>query len=149
MLTSQTSFVTIVSFPEDCYDATAPCLPIARERRSKSRYPLHLKVRFRSISGPCSLSGAGHTVNLSACGVLIVVQDMVPRDEISAGVKLEISVEWPVLLDERIPLQLLAVGRVVRRGATDFAVAFRHHQFRTMGKPRADAGAVRNAVEIA
>ena len=32
----------------------------------------------------------------------------------SAGVRIELSIEWPSLLDGRVPLQVVTVGRVVR-----------------------------------
>lgn len=104
---------------------------ILMERRSKSRYPLEFGVRFRLISEKTLLVGVGQTVNLSAGGLLVSTEDLAARDEIGAGARFEMRVEWPVLLDGRIPLQLHAVGRVVRRGAIDFAAAFERYQFRT------------------
>ena len=142
MLNRTRSFGRIVSFLEDRRGAMASHSPILTERRSNYRYPLDLSVRFCLISRASPLSGAGRTVNLSAGGLLVATQGVVPCDEISAGARLEISIEWPVLLDGRIPLQLFAVGRVVRRGATDLAVTFQHHQFRTMRKLKTDAGPV-------
>jgi hypothetical protein len=44
----------------------------------------------------------------------------------------EMSFEWPALLDGRIPLQLFAVGLVVRRRTSDFAATFERYQFRTL-----------------
>jgi hypothetical protein len=40
------------------------------------------------------------------------------------------------LLDGRIPLQLFAVGVVLRRGASDFAATFQRYQFRTMRRSK-------------
>ena len=142
MLNRTMSFGRIVSFLEDRRGAMASHWPILTERRTNSRYPLDLSVRFRLISPASSLSGTGRTVNLSAGGLLLATQGVVSGNEISAGARLEISIEWPVLLDGRIPLQLFAVGWVVRGGATNFAVVFQHHQFRTMGKFKTDASPV-------
>jgi hypothetical protein len=142
MLIIRRSFGRVVSFPEDRRDALDPHPPILPERRSNSRYPLDLSIRFRLISRTSLLSGAGRTVNLSTGGLLVATQGAASCDEISAGGRLEISIAWPVLLDGRIPLQLFAVGRVVRRAETNFAVTFQHRQFRTMGKRKTDAGPV-------
>jgi hypothetical protein len=45
---------------------------------------------------------------------------------------MEMSMEWPSLLDGRVPLQLFAVGRVLRRGSSYFAAAFERYEFRTV-----------------
>lgn len=106
------------------------------ERRLKFRYPLDLRVRFRVLTGSFFL-GAGRAVNVSSGGILIMSrrlgsQKAVSQHEISVGARVEISMEWPCLLDGRIPLQLFAVGRVVRYRASDFAAMFECYQFRTM-----------------
>lgn len=106
------------------------------ERRIKFRYPLDLIVRFRPLTGPLCY-GAGRSVNVSSGGVLIFSQPsvalpVVSPHQIRVGAPLEMSIEWPSLLDGRIPLQLFAVGRVVRYRASDFAVVFERYQFRTM-----------------
>ena len=57
---------------------------------------------------------------------------VVSEHEIRGGVKVEISIEWPSLLDGRIPLQLVTVGRVVRSAGVSFALSFERYQFRTL-----------------
>jgi hypothetical protein len=107
--------------------------PVLAERRATIRFPLDPRVRFRSISGRV-LSGTGRATNLSSGGVLVASPPIASQHEISVGVHLKMSIEWPLLLDGRIPLQLFAVGRVVRRNASAFAVSFERYQFRTMKK---------------
>jgi hypothetical protein len=97
----------------------------------KFRFPLDLMVRFRPLSGSL-FSGAGRAANMSSGGVLVVSQHAVSEHEIKVGARVELSIEWPSLLDGKIPLQLFAVGRVVRHQAFDFAAAFEGYQFRTM-----------------
>jgi hypothetical protein len=104
---------------------------IPAERRLKYRFPLDLTVRFRPLCGSL-FPGAGRAANVSSGGVLVVCQQAVSRHELSVGARVEISIEWPSLLDGRIPLQLFAVGRVVRHRAFDFAAAFEEYQFRTL-----------------
>jgi hypothetical protein len=113
--------------------ALAANRPIRSERRSKFRFPLDLNVRFRSLSGSCSETG--RAVNMSSGGVLVVSQRVVSPKEISVGALVEMSIEWPSLLDGKVPLQLCAVGWVVRRRTFDFAAAFERYQFRTSGRP--------------
>jgi hypothetical protein len=104
------------------------------ERRSKFRFPLDLNVRFRPLTGSL-FSGAGRAVNVSSGGVLVVSKRVVSPKEISVGALVEMSIEWPSLLDGKIPLQLFAVGYVVRRRTFDFAAAFERYQFRTLNRP--------------
>jgi PilZ domain len=100
------------------------------ERRLKSRYALDLTVRFRASAPGSSVSGEGLAVNLSSGGVLVA-----SRNQIAVGSLVEMSIAWPLLLDGRTPLQLIAVGRVLRRGARHFAATFERHEFRTMKSP--------------
>ena len=129
MPTSTNSFARIQSIPA--------------ERRRKFRYPLGLSVRFRCLSASPVVSGLGRAVNLSSSGVLVSFHNIASRHEISLGALVEMNVEWPFLLDDRIPLQLCAVGRVLRCGATDFAATLERYHFRTVrsaGQPGARLG---------
>jgi hypothetical protein len=107
---------------------------IPDERRSKTRYPLDLSIRFRFLSASSGFSGVGRTINLSSGGVL-VFSEHVALHEIGAHANLQMSIEWPFLLDDSIPLQLFAVGRILRSGVSTFAARFDRHQFRTMRVP--------------
>jgi hypothetical protein len=102
------------------------CSPIGMERRTKTRYPLVLNVRYRSVDRKVH-DGEGQVVNMSSGGVFIVSSHQLP-----VGVDLEVCMEWPPLLDGCVHLQLVALGRVVRCGKSSFALAFRRHQFRTL-----------------
>jgi len=104
----------------------SPIQLIVLERRSKVRYPLGLTVRYRDLDRKLH-SGEGQAVNVSSGGALIDSQH-----DLGIGAELEVRIEWPSLLDGRIPLQLVAIAGVVRCGASSFAVCFRRHQFRTL-----------------
>ncbi len=117
--------------PEERHGAMIAIQPTPAERRSKLRYPLDLGVRFRPLAGSL-FCGAGRAVNVSSGGVLVVSRHVVSEHEFRVGALVEMSIEWPSLLDGRVPLQLFAVGRVVRHRASDFAAAFERYQFRTM-----------------
>jgi hypothetical protein len=132
MPTSTSPFAKIVSVLGEHPGAIVSNPPIPAERRLRFRYPLALSVRFRFLSGSSNFSGAGRTVNVSSSGVLVVSQHLISQQEIGVPARVEMRIEWPSLLDGRIPLQLFAVGIVLRRGASDFAAAFERYQFRTM-----------------
>jgi hypothetical protein len=102
----------------------------AEERRSKIRFPLELPITFRIMSRRYSAEGAGRVVNISSGGLLVEYPHYIP-----AGVRLEVNIDVPVLLDGRVPLQISAVGRVLRCEAFRFAVSIMQHQFRTKAHP--------------
>ncbi len=106
-----------------------------RDRRSKVRFPLDLSVHFRPLSGD-PFSGAGRAVNVSSGGVLVVSKQDVWQHGIRVGAWIEFKIEWPSMLEGKIPLQLFAVGRVVRYRKSDFAAAFERYQFRTVRRSR-------------
>jgi hypothetical protein len=71
----------------------------------------------------------GLVVNISSGGILVSC-----TQALRVGDRMELNIEWPTLLDGRVPLRLFAVGRVVRCEASRFAVIFARHEFRTTGK---------------
>jgi hypothetical protein len=118
----------IVKFPRQQRGGANESLwPAQSERRIKFRYPLDLNVRYRCPSSGSLVSGEGLAVNLSSGGVLVASQH-----QLTVGTLVVMSIEWPFLLDGRTPLQLIAVGRVLRGGDCHFAAAFERHEFRTM-----------------
>jgi hypothetical protein len=96
------------------------------ERRSKVRFPLELRVRYRSLARRCPTAGTGMVMNMSRSGVLVSSEH-----DVSEGVRIELNIEWPSLLDGRVPLQVVTVGRVVRCEPSSFAVVLAQYQFRT------------------
>lgn len=99
------------------------------ERRSKVRFPLELRVQYRSLVRRCPAAGTGVVINMSRSGVLVSSDH-----EISQGIRVELKIEWPSLLDGRVPLQVVTVGRVVRCELSSFAVVLARYQFRTTKK---------------
>ena len=96
------------------------------ERRSSSRFPLELPVRYRTLGRGDPLEGEGWVVNMSSGGVLIGY-----HNQIRAGTRMELSIEWPSVLVGRVPLRLVSVGRVVRSEAAGCAIVMARFQFRT------------------
>jgi hypothetical protein len=136
----------VLHFPGEQNGATVLSWPILAERRSKVRYPLDLSVRFRYFAGGSLRYGVGRTVDVSSGGVLVVSQRILSPHEIDVGVNVEMSIEWPPMLDGRICLQLFAVGFVARRRPFDFAAAFERYQLRTMKSLRQPAA--RSGVDV-
>ncbi len=101
---------------------------ISGDRRSDRRYDLDLDTRWKLIRRRRVLeTGAGRTLDLSSGGVLFDAGRPLP-----AGLNVELSIAWPVLLRGTAPLQLIVSGRIVRADGTRVAVRTAQHEFRTM-----------------
>ena len=102
---------------------------MAYERRVKARFPVELNVRYQVLGTSGMVAGVGQTVNMSSSGMLVSCASDVPE-----GTRIKIFVEWPSLLNGTTPLQLIAVGTVVRRDDSGLSISFESYQFRTMGR---------------
>lgn len=100
--------------------------PLSIERRSKVRFPLQLRVSYRTLARGNPITGEGWVVNMNRGGVLVSCPH-----EIGVGARMELSIEWPPLLHGRVPIRFVTVGEVVRCDASSFAVMLERHQFRT------------------
>ncbi|MGB7762732.1 MAG: PilZ domain-containing protein [Bryobacteraceae bacterium] len=102
---------------------------IAGDRRRDKRYELQLDVRWKLIRRRRLLeSGEGRTLDVSSGGILFDAGRPLP-----AGLNVELSVTWPVMLHNVAPLQLLVYGKIVRSEGRRTAVRMMQHEFRTAG----------------
>jgi len=104
-------------------------LPVSTERRSKIRFPFELPARYRAFEDDDPLSGVGQVLNMSSGGVLVA-----SRHEMTLGTHMELIIDWPCLLDGRVPLQLITAATVVRCRPGAFAVVLGQREFRTMSR---------------
>jgi hypothetical protein len=103
--------------------------PLSIERRSRIRFPLQLRVSYRTLGRGVPCVGEGWVVNMNRGGVLISSEH-----EVGIGARMELSIEWPSLLYGKVPLRFVTVGTVVRRDASNFALTLARYQFRTAKK---------------
>ena len=111
------------------------------ERRSKARFPLQLDVRYRPRGRTPGPPGFGRTLNISSAGLLIASKDCVPQ-----GTRLQVTLEWPWLLDGVTPIQLTGECLVVRSNGSSFAALLLRHQFRTRRRNAEPSAAVAGPV---
>jgi hypothetical protein len=72
----------------------------ADERRARQRFPIGQEVCYKCVSGQrVSDAGVGKILNVSSSGVGFTVE----RTQ-SVGKSVEVTVEWPVLLDNKCPM---------------------------------------------
>ncbi|MFB3828626.1 MAG: PilZ domain-containing protein [Bryobacteraceae bacterium] len=107
-----------------------PRLPLIRgDRRKHRRYGLTLELRYKSLKGRRVIEmGYGTTCDLSVGGLAFFSDQALPQ-----GAAVEIWMDWPVLLHDQHPLQLVVFGRVVRSTSAITAIRMTRHEFRTAG----------------
>jgi hypothetical protein len=97
------------------------------ERRNGIRFPVNLEVRYAIAGGRAPLeTGSGRTIDMSSTGLRLTADR-----PLRVGQVLEVSVDWPVLLDGSVQLQLMMSGAVIRAKGTDTALQIERHEFKT------------------
>jgi hypothetical protein len=109
------------------------------ERRIKRRFHIEEDVRYKMLYGQrLAETGAGKTMNISSGGIWFTTEAM-----LTSGMPIEISMTWPVLLNDSCPMKLMIYGCVVRSNDKNAAVAIERYEFRTQGRSlQAQPGAV-------
>lgn len=96
----------------------------SRPDLEEHRYPLHLPLRFRAYRGPALVkSGEGETLSIGVRDVLFWT-DEAPK----GGLVAELSIDWPVLLNGRTPLQLCIFGEIVSCSGQHVLVHITDHE---------------------
>jgi hypothetical protein len=97
------------------------------DRRHSDRFPIVRDVRFRVLNKRGGEeTGDGKTLNISSSGVLFTSEQL-----LLPGRRLELSISWPVALNDVVPLKLVARGRVVRFEEGQAAIEIQQYEFRT------------------
>ena len=99
------------------------------ERRTKKRFLIDQEVRYKMLYGQrIAETGVGRTLNISSGGVWFSTESM-----LTSGMPVELSMNWPVLLNDSCPMKLMIYGCVVRSNEKGAAVAIERYEFRTQG----------------
>jgi hypothetical protein len=101
-----------------------------RERRLKRRFHIEQDVRYKMLYGQrIAETGTGKTANISSSGVWFTTDTM-----LTPGMPIELSMTWPVLLNDSCPMKLMIYGCVVRSNERGAAVSIERYEFRTQGR---------------
>ena len=101
-----------------------------RERRTKRRFQIDQEVKYKMLYGQrIAETGVGRTMNISSGGVWFSTENM-----LTSGMPVELSMNWPVLLNDSCPMKLMIYGCVVRSNERGAAVAIERYEFRTQGR---------------
>ena len=97
------------------------------DRRVAARFPIERETRYKLLtSDGINEEGTGKSINISSGGILFTTDC-----HLQPGIGLEVTISWPVLLDSEVRLRLVVLGRVVRSGGGNAAMAISRYEFRT------------------
>src|SRR5438132_10617161 len=98
------------------------------DRRASRRLPIERDVRYTVIVGKRKVGqvGWGKTLNISSAGVLFTTESALQE-----GVRVELAVSWPALINDSLPLKLVILGHVVRTEETQAAISIESYEFKT------------------
>jgi hypothetical protein len=109
----------------------------AVERRASKRFPIEQEVSYRVLDHKAIVpeSGVGRTFDISSGGILFATEQ-----RLRSGKRIELSVNWPAVLDGGCLLKVVAVGRIVRVEDARASIIIEQYEFRT--RRSKDAAAV-------
>jgi hypothetical protein len=100
------------------------------DRHGKSRFPIQRDLRYKLVkdTGP-SETGAGQTLDIGSGGISFAIGHDLPE-----GACVELSISWPVLLNENCAVRLVVIGRVVRNEGGRCDASVDKWEFRTQAR---------------
>jgi hypothetical protein len=101
---------------------------VLSERRAGERFGIERPVRYRFLDANYG-HGEGATLDISRRGMCFTTGVEAPL-----GLRVQVSVDWPVALEDKVPLQLVARGRVVWSEDGRSGMIIEKYEFRTRSK---------------
>jgi len=112
----------------------------ATDRRKKFRFPIRRELRYKVLADRIIMdSGTGQTINMGSGGIAFSIDH-----ELKPNAFIELSISWPMLLDDTCPMRLIAFGRVLRSQGTKSVCTLDKYEFRTQARTFQAAGVMRN-----
>jgi hypothetical protein len=99
------------------------------ERRRHQRYSIFARSEYILAGNQAEAT----TLNISSGGVFLKTDQLLP-----VGKRIQVFIDWPVLLDQRCPLRLVMTGWVLRSDEAGAAVEKRRYDFKI--RPRGQRG---------
>ena len=100
------------------------------DRRGKFRFAMERDVRYKvAEDGVVVAAGSGQTINMCSEGVAFVTEQ-----PLTPGGLVELSISWPVLLDETCPMRFIVFGRILRCNGRKTVSSIDKYEFRTSAR---------------
>lgn len=111
----------------------------ATDRRKKYRFAIRRELRYKVLAeGVIIDSGVGQTINMSSGGIAFTIDHALKPEAF-----IEISLSWPVLLDNTCPMRMIVFGRVLRSLDRKSVCTIDKYEFRTQARTFQTAGVMR------
>lgn len=103
---------------------------LAADLRKKHRFPMHRELRYKVLHDEVIVeSGMGYTIDVGSGGVAFRIDSI-----LTPGMMVELSISWPVLLEDTCPVRLVVLGRVLRSSLRASVCSMIKYEFRTQGR---------------
>lgn len=100
------------------------------EKRNRFRFAIERDVRYKlAEDGVVVAAGSGQTIDMGSGGVAFVTERPIPP-----GGLVELSISWPVLLDETCPMRFIVFGRILRCTGRKAVCSIDKYEFRTQSR---------------
>jgi hypothetical protein len=100
------------------------------DRRRKNRFPIHRELKYKLLRETSIVeTGEGQTADIGSGGVCFIA-----GRKLQANCYIELSISWPVLLNDNLPMRLIAFGRVIRSEGPRCACTIEKYEFRTQSR---------------
>lgn len=100
------------------------------ERRRKTRFPICRELRYKLLENDTIVAqGTGETIDIASGGISFTT-----GQPLMSGAYIELSISWPVLLDENTRMRLVVFGRLVRSTNQAAACTVEKYEFRTQAR---------------
>lgn len=100
------------------------------ERRRARRFPLHREARYTVLEQYQKHPAVPtETLDISSKGICLRCEGA-PEP----GSRMDVAVNWPVVMENGCRLKLVARGRVMWRSSEAVGLLIERHEFRTQGK---------------
>ena len=97
---------------------------------AKLRFAIRLDLRYKLVEdGVVVAQGMGETMNIGSGGVLFAVGQPLQPDTF-----VELSISWPVLLEESTRMRLVVFGHLLRSAGQSAACTLDKYEFRTQAR---------------
>jgi hypothetical protein len=107
-----------------------PGINTKNDRRTKTRFAIEREVRYKlAEKGVVVAAGSGQTINIASGGIAFTSEQA-----LTPGGLVELSISWPVLLDETCPMRLIVFGRLLRCNGPNAVCSVEKHEFRTQAR---------------
>ena len=95
--------------------------PAVKSKRRQQRFPISIPLKYTVGK----VAGEGVTCDIGSDDLLVKTKCVLPKGE-----RILVTLEWPAMLDGRLPLRLEIQGKILRSSVQGTAVKILRYEFR-------------------